>query len=190
VVVGFQVHHVHVRAPPVDVAALRPVDQPVDDPRVGLLGFVLLVVEREVSAGLAVLGGGLLDERDPASVGRPRGTSHAADHVGHLPGLAAVGRDDPELGSVVVRTAGADEREPVTARAPPRGAVDALRDGELPGLVAADGDHVDGRLVLVVAVGDLPDERDPLPVGRDTGLAHLNDVVIIARTDRFHTSPL
>jgi len=180
-----EVDHVDVWAAAVEVPLCRPVDGPVDDPRVRLLGFVVLGVD--IVSRLALGGARALDERDALARRAPGNPGDPTRDGRHLPALAAAGRDDPQLRAVPV-AAGGDERDAVAARAVPWLAVDPRSGGEPAGLAALCRDRVHCRLVLL-AVGDPPDERNLVAVGGDPRLLDLDEFLEIRRGNPVHNSP-
>jgi len=167
------------------VVLVRSVHQPVDDPGVGRLGLVL-VVHREVVARRALLRGRRLRERDALAVRTPRDLGDATHHVRHLPRLAAVRRQHPELRFRVVTAARTHEREPVARRAPPRLTVRPLLRREPARLPAEPADvH---RVLVVVAVRRPPHERHAVAVRRDPRVRRQREVVVVLRTNFLHAS--
>jgi hypothetical protein len=168
------------------VLAHRPVDHPVDHTGVGRLALVGLGVPRAVVASLALLGGRSLRERDALAVRAPLEGLDAADDPGDPSGLAAVGREDPELCSLVV-PADAPERDAVAVGRVARLEVPPLDGGEPPRfpLCRVRRRDVDRRLVLLVAVGDRADERHLGPVRGEVRFAHPDQVAVVPGPDRF-----
>ncbi len=125
-----------------------------------LLGLVLLALQ-----GVGVLPAKLADEL--RAIGRPLVVGEVALQVGQRPGLAAVGRQQVELGLLVVAAVGQEGQRPAVGR-PARLAVGPFAVGELAQAAAiAIGQPQIGIFLLRLALHALDAEDHLRAVGRD-----------------------
>jgi len=184
--VGREVDGVDAASAAVEVLSASPVDQPVDHARIGRFTLVF-GIGGEIETLAAFRGRHGLGERDPVAVGAPADTRDAADDAGDLPGFPAVRGHHVQL-RLLAFAARAGKGEALSVGTPARFGVGTFARGESLGVArAVNRNGVDRRLVFRIGFRYRPDERDPLAVGRESRIAHLREVVVVARADRLHT---
>jgi len=112
------------------------------------------------------------DQRETRPVGRPLEVGDAARVVRELRGLAAAPVEQVHLRALAVALR--EEREVAPVRAEPGVRLGLVARGHPERVAARERDQVDVRVrVVLLRAQRAHRERDPLPVGRELGVAHV-----------------